>query len=69
MICQYSVPRFMSVKFTILIHISLQKWTSFGFHPTDETEDVASMHIYSFIGVTICIVLGTLAYYYGPDKS
>lgn len=46
-----------------------QKWVSYGYHPTDEREDVAAMHLMAFAGMTICIVLGTFAYMYSPDKT
>ncbi|XP_057368854.1 NADH dehydrogenase [ubiquinone] 1 beta subcomplex subunit 11, mitochondrial-like [Daphnia carinata] len=46
-----------------------KKWMNYGFHPTDQYEDVASAHMFSFLGVTVCIVLGSFAYYYGPDRT
>ncbi|KZS17743.1 NADH dehydrogenase 1 beta subcomplex subunit [Daphnia magna] len=46
-----------------------KKWMSYGFHPTDQYEDVASAHVFSFLGVTLCMVLGSLVYYYGPDRT
>lgn len=46
-----------------------KNWVSFGFHPTDESEDKFTMHVAYFSMITIGICVSGFLYYYYPDKN